>query len=1136
MSKLTRVDYFNQYFKITGSKSSSFATWPKGTKHDWEMALELITDDLKITTTKQEPVEPVFKLSRSEYFKIYYNYNKRNTYWGVTWPKGSTEHWERAYSSVMRQMARDNEFEKILLADQKELEKQVAIQSNMVAEASANLYYGENNLPLKNATYIGDFLNANVLLPTRFKQIVAEQLKIDDLTAAIFGLETKYDGVPINKLIKSDLPLLKAHVTYKVVVSSDSDGTVWDDSEVEIKMVEAEMVGKKLVKKKNKDTRYPSFFYNGDADNLNFAIEEHYKKYSAAFQGVPNKIVPGAVEIKMQNENVYYTPVFENGELIRVKDPHALHIDDPRILEFKNDPKYKQKSENCAIDFLANKYKKISVKNMNILMSPDKEGFITVAQIKLFCDHYRINCILYNFVGTKILVIDHGENVSKSYGRLNMLVYNNHVYPLKEKWQRQLEVGINKEIVHLNSDQIQVLMHKTLLKKILPNNIVCDDRGQFIQFSDDQNLYLANSDYKFCQEFIEEVTNGKQVKFTTNIHTVAQYLESYYIGDKLRSIWPCSDNFTKTAFNWCCGLDNISNEIIKVDKNKSYSHALKSLEYLPVINLKHNAIKIEKQLQDVEIVDHYLYTVTPEISTICLPDANIYMGFVLKVAKNYNLNAMVHYCQEADKAENHYKKMVEDVYNSNTYKKYPKDCKLIINCMIGKFHKGAHEGEEKIKFVEIANEEETKYNMCGEKFYTMPLKLSNEYDEYEEQEFTRVDLEYNLIYEKYLSSPKEYTKKPLAIAVMDYARMVILNKLETLDIPFEHIYKVSTDSITMHADYIEKFKFDDSLDGWKLELPTYKKTACNYNDVAPDFHIHPVNNTLVLGNAGMGKTHEIINKIVPLMREKKESHIVLAVTHISLQEYRENNIECATFESMKMRFTSTGKKAKRNYKYYIVDEIGLCGYEHWELLYKLSFMGKIICYGDFTQLQPIDGCNMMENGRAFLNYFFEDWQFRDGNYRNKLPVKYYDFLRHEYYNCAEEVAKFNTPIDQLKFDGSQFIITYRKSIAEKYNKMIMEKLGLNEWSDDLLIMCKSNDFKHLGIYNKSIIYFRDIKGKITDKQYENNFVPAYAVNIHNIQSQTLNNYYFAEEDYTFLNNRTTYTIISRLRGVTLNDC
>lgn len=53
--------------------------------------------------------------------------------------------------------------------------------------------------------------------------------------------------------------------------------------------------------------------------------------------------------------------------------------------------------------------------------------------------------------------------------------------------------------------------------------------------------------------------------------------------------------------------------------------------------------------------------------------------------------------------------------------------------------------------------------------------------------------------------------------------------------------------------------------------------------------------------------------------------------------------------------------------------------------------------------------------------------------------------------------------------------------------------------------------------------------KITESQLKKLFKPAYALTAYGVQGDSINSYYFAPEDTYFLDGRTAYTIISRLR-------
>ena len=104
----------------------------------------------------------------------------------------------------------------------------------------------------------------------------------------------------------------------------------------------------------------------------------------------------------------------------------------------------------------------------------------------------------------------------------------------------------------------------------------------------------------------------------------------------------------------------------------------------------------------------------------------------------------------------------------------------------------------------------------------------------------------------------------------------------------------------------------------------------------------------------------------------------------------------------------------------------------------------------------------------------------------------------------------------------------------------MNRLGIESIeSIGCKVICNSNDLRELNIYNKFQFTVTGIEDNniVLDNQYKISricygmyFNPAYARTIYSIQGESMNDFYYPVEDYNFLNDRTTYTIISRLKG------
>jgi len=231
----------------------------------------------------------------------------------------------------------------------------------------------------------------------------------------------------------------------------------------------------------------------------------------------------------------------------------------------------------------------------------------------------------------------------------------------------------------------------------------------------------------------------------------------------------------------------------------------------------------------------------------------------------------------------------------------------------------------------------------------------------------------------------------------------------------------------------------------------------------------------------------------------------------------------------------------------IVDEIGMVDKMGHDFIYKMHLLKKrIICYGDFNQLENIDG--NIYNSKLYIKYMFGITDNMTANRRNKFSKEYYDKLiynKNKKYLLGQ-VQKYNTD-----WEKAETIICYRNKTVDKYNKKMCDKLkikyidgtSLRIDTDNLKpgtkIICKSNkikDFYNNFSYtikksNDNFVFLYDgIKEyKIKKEFVKLHFKFNYARTLHSVQGQTLESFHFPQEDSIFLNGKSTYTIISRLK-------
>jgi len=157
------------------------------------------------------------------------------------------------------------------------------------------------------------------------------------------------------------------------------------------------------------------------------------------------------------------------------------------------------------------------------------------------------------------------------------------------------------------------------------------------------------------------------------------------------------------------------------------------------------------------------------------------------------------------------------------------------------------------------------------------------------------------------------------------------------------------------------------------------------------------------------------------------------------------------------------------------------------------------------------------------------------NYRNDFTREYYEALYNSNLDLVNEVKKYRSK-DYLKSD---IVICYRNEKGvEVWNKKIMEELGLNKYSIGLKVKCNTNVLSHHDIYNNFKYTIKNVTDThitlsddkiITKHEYDKNFMPAYALTLYGMQGKSINSFYYPDEELSFINSRSAYTLISRLK-------
>ena len=210
-----------------------------------------------------------------------------------------------------------------------------------------------------------------------------------------------------------------------------------------------------------------------------------------------------------------------------------------------------------------------------------------------------------------------------------------------------------------------------------------------------------------------------------------------------------------------------------------------------------------------------------------------------------------------------------------------------------------------------------------------------------------------------------------------------------------------------------------------------------------------------------------------------------------------------------------------------------------KLLYKMVLLEKkIYAYGDYNQLLPV-GYNKQLDTEYFINYIFGVVNFRSDNWRNNFTNEYYySLINGKKTYVLNEVKKYRTKTPE----EADIIICYRRKTRDYYNNYMMNYLKIEYGDIGFKMVCKTNDLKQYDIYNNFLLVITDKDDNFIycdnikfphDVLHEKYFIPSYAITLYGIQGDESKTFYYPDEDDFFINGRSAYTLISRIKE---NSC
>lgn len=765
----------------------------------------------------------------------------------------------------------------------------------------------------------------------------------------------------------------------------------------------------------------------------------------------------------------------------------------------------KTTKDNCVYQYMAKRYPKITTLSKWI----SKDG-ATPEQMKEFCIKYKITMKIFNVSGN-IVESNYPAIPNQSYPRLIGIAYNNHFYPIKNLYLHKLP---KVEIVNtVFVDKLEPKLTEILKSGEYPSYVGMHN-DYITDFQIGDTVYHNNKDYDICLEILTLLGLKSSMTYFINKQNIHKVIEPLFIKTSVDSFFPY--NSGEAGYNYVNKEFNKTKSTISLDHNKHFSDALRKLNNLVKIDIK----TAKHIMNPTKLEEGYFYIAKPLYSNVLINKTGFYPYDFLKYCKKEGVAFELVEAISCEYKENYYTDMINTLYEKLSNENF----KFVVNCMIGAFEKKSDERTE-MSWLKIANQDETKTT-----------------DKY----VKKLDDEYNLIYDVGSKANSIiFNKVPIRVQVLCEARRIIYEKIKELKLKPADIKQIRCDSITFT--YKKKIIEGKEIGEWKLQdsKPLSNDLDDAYDPYEPTFKLPAVNetNTIYIDYAGSGKTHYIVNELIP----KLNDFIVVSPSHASIREYRSKKINCNVIQ--KYCFSNTIPTEKN----IIVDEIGMLDSQANNIIAKCALMGKnIYSFGDMKQLKPVNGepCD----SPIYLNYIYANINKLGTNYRNNFTFEYYDSLiaMTKTKDILAEINKHNSKSPE----EAETIITYTNATRQKFNKKMITKLGIDYDTSytgikpeykiktptiGCKIMCNSNLLSEKNIYNNFYYNIKAVEGSdititdglddivITEKQLKKFFDFGYCRTLYNIQGESITSFYFPVEDIPYIDGRALYTLVSRLK-------
>lgn len=846
--------------------------------------------------------------------------------------------------------------------------------------------------------------------------------------------------------------------------------------------------------------------------DVKFSEDYIQKKWTTDYQGLASNLKENVKQKTMEHYSdglrfknwSYRIKSTMSDKTFDIEDMILRDEKPPKIDNLFNEVITNDKWKHCIKDAMASLYPGYSKKNF--------KNMNTTKDIYEWCKEKDIKMTAYNIKGK--MIKQHLPTGKSKRKNISFIAHNNHLYLLKNSTLSKYKPTKieEKRVENCHEKFIEIFKGGNT-----PSHISYR-YDRITAFIHNNVRYFENEDYEVCKKLLNHYGLIDKLNYTTSLKNVGDIIKTLYIKENIDCVIPDTQRFNIGGFvynKYDYSDEKVEENMITIDKNLCYSHSLSVLPFGLKVDFRYT--KFTKN--PTEIKEDCFYIVSVQKSSLFLPNKeNICSGLHLLECKKQNLKFDLLEEIQCEKFDNYYKKMITDLFNLVNDKILSRNqVKDIINVMIGKMECAT--GVSYYDIVEGIYNNDSKETESG--YYSNIDGLENYYFLMDQKTKVKISNE-----------------KLLNIMIKEQSRRTLFEMMEKLKLGNDDIIQIKTDSITFKEKKLKLDKFiNQNLDGWKFENYNRIYGTVGLDKLSFECESHNSKSN-ILGNcyAGCGKTYKILNQLYD------DSTLVVTPAHACLVDYKKAQKNCNVIQKYQFNPHLIPKQDT-----IVCDEFGMVGKGGHDFLYKMFLLDKrIIAYGDYKQLKPIDG--HIYNSPLYIKYMFGNIDNMTTNYRNKFSKEYYDKLinSNDKKYLSTEIKKYNT-----EWDKADTIICYRNKTVNRYNKLMCDKLNIKYITGENIrididnikkgtkVICKSNKVKDFynnfsytikKVESDNVILYDGLNDmKINKELLVSNFNFNYARTCHSVQGQTLKSFHYPSEDLYFIDGRLTYTLISRLK-------